>query len=68
MGQTSFVFDASTEQVIEELKREFGVTTKVAVIRRALALARVAARSAAEDHTVTILDKDKQPQKVFLKG
>jgi hypothetical protein len=64
--QTSFVIDDRTAEILESLKKEFGVKTNAAVIRKALALANVAARSADADHTVTILDKDRKEQRIFL--
>ena len=66
--QTSFVIDAATAKVLEDLKKEFGVKTKAAVIRRALALARVSVQNAGPDHTITILDKDRKEQKILLTG
>lgn len=68
MRQTSFVVDEKTAQMLEELKTTFGVATNAAVIRRALALAKVAAENADSDHTITIVDKDKHEQKVLLAG
>jgi hypothetical protein len=68
MSQTSFVVDSKTAEAIEDLKKEFGVKTNAAVIRKALALARIAARGADKDHTITLLDKDNKPQRVLLVG
>lgn len=68
MSQTSFVVDSKTAEAIEDLKKEFGVKTNAAVIRKALALARIAARGADEDHAITLLDKDNKPQRVLLVG
>ncbi|MGH6819211.1 MAG: hypothetical protein ACREC1_10635 [Methylovirgula sp.] len=55
MAQTSFQLDPGTAQAIDELKGVFGVTTSTAVIRKAIALARVASRNAAEDGTMTLV-------------
>lgn len=69
MAQTSFQLDPGTATAIDELKGVFGVTTNTAVIRRAIALARVASRNAsAEDHSVTLLDTAGDPVKVMLAG
>lgn len=66
MAQSSFQLDSSTAQAIDELKEAFGVTTSTAVIRRAVALARFAARNASTDGSVTLLDKDDKRTKVLL--
>jgi len=69
MAQTSFQLDAGTATAIDELKGVFGVTTNTAVIRRAIALARVASRNASvEDRSVTLLDIAGDPVKVMLAG
>ncbi len=69
MPQTSFQLDDGTAKAIDELKEIFGVTTSTAVIRKAVALARIAARARnTEDQTVTILDQDKTPTKISLTG
>ncbi len=69
MAQTSFQLDPGTATAIEELKGVFGVTTSTAVIRRAIALARVASRNASEDdHTVTLINRVGEPVKVMLAG
>ncbi len=68
MPQTTFVIDDATAEALEELKEEFGVKTNAAVIRRALALARIAARNADEDDTLTIVDRNKQQKKIMLKA
>ncbi len=54
MAQTTLAGDRATLSAIEELKGAFGVKTNAQVIRKALALARVAAQKADTDHTVTI--------------
>jgi len=58
MAMTSVVFDERTTAAIAELKQAFGVSTNAAVIRRALALAQVAAEKADEKHNVLIGGKD----------
>lgn len=66
--QVSFVVDEQTVKAIEELKKTFGVNSNAAVIRRALALARVAAANASEDNTLTIVDAKNRSHKVMLAG
>lgn len=67
--QTSFQVDPGTAEAIEELKSVFGVTSNTAVIRRAIALARVASRNSdAEDKTVTLLGKTGTAVKISLAG
>lgn len=67
--QTSFQVDPGTAEAIDELKGVFGVTSNTAVIRKAIALARVAARNShAEDRTVTLVGKDGLPLKISLAG
>ncbi len=67
--QTSFQLDPGTAEAIEQLKGVFGVTSNTAVIRRAIALSRVAARNSdASDQTVTLLGSDGVPLKISLAG
>jgi hypothetical protein len=55
---TTFQFDERTLQNIDALKDVFGATSTAAVIRKALALASLAAKQATPDHTVTIGGKE----------
>ncbi|MGI9168766.1 MAG: hypothetical protein ACR2FH_01130 [Caulobacteraceae bacterium] len=67
MAQTSFQLDEGTATAIADLKGVFGVTTSTAVIRRAVALARVASRTASpEDKTITLTDPKWETVKAFL--
>lgn len=66
MAQTSFQLDDGTAKAIDELKGVFGVATSSGVIRRAVALARVAAKVSGDTGEVTMLDKDKQPTRVVF--
>lgn len=67
--QTSFQVDPGTAEAIEELKGVFGVTSNTAVIRKAIALARVAARNSDQgDQTVTLLDQSGDKLKISLAG
>lgn len=66
MTQTTMIIDAETAKVLNELKDSFGVKTNSAVIRRALALARVATKDSADD-TVVFLDKDNNKKHVVIR-
>jgi hypothetical protein len=67
--QTSFQLDPGTAAAIDELKTVFGVTSSTAVIRKAVALARVAARNGDQaDGTVTLINSEGVPLKVSLTG
>lgn len=59
MALTSFEMNEETLKAIEELKPFFGVKTNAAVLKRALALALVAAENADERRRLTILDRSK---------
>jgi hypothetical protein len=54
-----------TLRLIADLKQAFGVTTNAQVIRRALALARVAANNST-DNTLTIVDPQGIRKKVLF--
>jgi hypothetical protein len=62
-SQTTFQADDGVLKVIAELKDTFGVSTNAQVIRKALALARVAAENAGPDNSVTILSPGANPEK-----
>jgi transaldolase len=66
--QVSFVVDEQSLKAIEELKQTFGVTSNAAVVRKALGLARIAAKNAGEDNTLTIVDQKNRSHKVMLSG
>ena len=55
MPQMTLEYDEETEAVLEDLKKFFGVKTKSAVIRRALAIAKAAKKYADQDKTVRIV-------------
>lgn len=54
MNQTYFEVDDHTAEFIARLREPFGVTSKAAVIRKALALAIVASRHADAEHAVIL--------------
>ena len=67
--QTSFQLDPGTAKAIEDLKVAFGVSSNTAVIRKAVALARIAAKHEdPTDGTVTVIDGAGAPVKVSLAG
>ena len=68
MAQTSFEVDSATLAAIAELKDRFGVKTNAQVIRKALALARVAAQNADSDNALTIVGPNSQQKKILLAG
>ena len=68
MAQTTFEVDPATLATIADLKERFGVRTNAQVIRKALALARVAAQSADADNTITILARNEERTKILLTG
>jgi hypothetical protein len=69
MPQTSFQLDPGTAAAIDELKTVFGVNSSTAVIRKAVALARIAARNGDQtEGTITLVDKNGTPLKVSLTG
>ena len=52
MAQMTLEYDKETEALFEDLKKFFGVKTKTAVIRRALAVARTAKKYADKEKSV----------------
>ena len=54
MPVTSFSLDERTLSVVRELQGVFGVKTNAAVLRKAIALAKITASKASTDHTVVI--------------
>jgi hypothetical protein len=62
----SFTFQDDTIKVIESLKSTFGVSTNGEMISRALALAKVVAEEADDEHTVVLAGKDNKPIKIIL--
>jgi len=64
MAQTTFEVDQATMDVLTDLKKTFGVKTNAQVIRKAIALARVAAKNAGEDNTLTIIGKGEDDSRI----
>jgi hypothetical protein len=68
MAQTTFEVDPATLAAMAELKQKFGVRTNAQVIRKALALAWVAAQNADANNTITIVTPDEAKTKILLAG
>jgi hypothetical protein len=64
--QRSYQATDETAQVLNELKAAFRLNSDSAVIRRALGLARLIAREAKDDHTISIERKDGTRVKLLL--
>jgi hypothetical protein len=67
MSTTTFNFDEKTERTIEELKKNFGLSSKTAVIRRALALLAAADQNRDPDGNIT-LGEGANKQKIIVMG
>lgn len=68
MPHMTIQYDEDTDELLEDLKKFFGVKTKVAVIRRALAIARAAKRYADSDRTVRISRPRSEEGENFMIG
>ena len=67
MKTTTIQFDERNLDAIDKLKKVFGASTNAAVIRKALALASLAADEADDNHSVTISGRrDRNPVRVSL--
>lgn len=66
--QINFTVNNETLALIEELKGAFGVKSNTAVLRRALAIARLAAANRREDGTISLLGKDDVKRDIVLNG
>jgi len=58
--QLNFAVSGETVQLIQDLKNTFGVESNAAVLKRALALAKLCAEQQREDHTITMLGKEER--------
>ena len=58
MAPASFTVDGETMMLIERLRDMFGAQTHAEVVRRALALAKIAARHAGPDRQIRICGTD----------
>jgi hypothetical protein len=65
--QRSYQASAETLGVLQELRSAFGLATDSAVIRRALALARVIVRAAQGANSIRIRKRDGEEQEIILR-
>lgn len=66
MGVTTFNIDEKMGQTLEELKDHFGASSKAEVLRKAVALLKIAMESEAADGSI-IIRKDDVDQKIIIK-
>jgi hypothetical protein len=66
--QINFTVNEETLSLLNELKGAFGLETNTAVLRRALAIARIAAKNQRADHTISIIGKDEIKRDIVLNG
>lgn len=66
--QINFTVNGETLALLEELKGAFGVETNTAVLKRALAIARLAAKNQRDDHTISLVGKDEVRRDIVLNG
>ena len=66
MAVTTFNIDEKMAQSLEDLKEHFGASSKAEVLRKAVALLKIAMESEAADGSITIR-KDNVDQKIIIK-
>ncbi len=66
MAVTTFNIDEKMGQTLEELKEHFGASSKAEVLRKAVALLKIATESEAADGSITIRKNDVD-QKIIIK-
>jgi hypothetical protein len=66
MPKTSFQLDDGWAKAIEKLKGAFGGTNGIDIIRRAIALARIAIRMSGDSGEITLRERDSPPIKLLL--
>jgi hypothetical protein len=66
--QINFAVNGETLELLEQLKRAFGVETNTAVLKRALAIARLAADNKRDDNTISLIGKDEKKRDIVLNG
>jgi len=65
-NQINISVNDDTLALIEELKMVFGLASSAAVLRRALAIARLAANNRRDDNTISIIGKDEVQRDILL--
>ena len=66
MPQTSFQIDDKTSEMLEGLKKVYGVHSNAGVLRRALAIALIAAKHADADNNIHLLSKKPGDEKEVI--
>ena len=66
MAVTTFNIDDKMGQSLDELKEHFGASSKAEVLRKAVALLKIATESEAADGSI-IIRKDGVDQKIIIK-
>lgn len=66
MPVTTFNIDEKMGKTLEELQVHFGASSKAEVLRKAVALLKIAKESEAADGSITIR-KDDEDQKIIIK-
>ena len=66
MAVTTFNIDEKMSLALEELKIHFGASSKAEVLRKAVALLKIATESEAADGSI-IIRKDNVDQKIIIK-
>jgi hypothetical protein len=63
--QTTFKFNRQTLAIIDQLKKEFGASSKAEVIRKALALLELARQARENGGTIAVVDTDGTHHKIL---
>lgn len=63
--QTTFKFNRQTLAVINQLKKEYGATSKAEVIRKALALLELARQAKEKGGEMAVVDRDGTKHKIL---
>lgn len=66
--QLNVTVNEETLELIDHLKTAFDVDTTTAVLKRALAIAKLAAKNQRDDHTITLIGKDEVRRDIVLNG
>ena len=67
MAVTSFHIDPKTDQTLDDLKRHDQTTSKAEILRKAIALLRVARRSEQDDGSIVMRQRSGQDLQVFVR-
>lgn len=64
---TTFKFSPDQTALIQQLKKDLGASSNSEVVRKAIALLKVATDNSIEGHTLTIKGKDGKEKDIILK-